>query len=126
MDLMVGYLLRMIFHRFDLPLPVFRGSKGPIWRKLSLRAAASEAISHTYTTCFSECCYHVMYGVHMDLGQSACMYGGRGFLRLPCFRFLFLSGILGLAAGQGGPVGMHPSRSLGAVPGPHRIHGVLT
>ena len=33
---------------------------------------------------------------------------------------------VGLAAGQGGPVCMHPSRSLGAVPGPHRIHGVLT
>jgi hypothetical protein len=53
--------------------------------------------------------------------------------------FLFLSGILGdgfkavgLAAGHGGPVALHtghggvPSRSLGAVPGPHRIHGVLT
>jgi hypothetical protein len=33
---------------------------------------------------------------------------------------------VGLAAGQGGPVCMHPSRSLGAVPGPHRIHGFLT
>ena len=32
---------------------------------------------------------------------------------------------VGLAAGQGGPVFMHPSRSLEAVPGPHRIHGVL-
>ena len=28
MDLMPGYLLRMICHRFDLPMPVFRGSKG--------------------------------------------------------------------------------------------------
>ena len=33
---------------------------------------------------------------------------------------------VGLAAGQGGPVCMHPSRSLGAVPGPRRIHGFLT
>ena len=32
---------------------------------------------------------------------------------------------VGLATGQGGPVCMHPSRSLGAVSGPHRIHGVL-
>jgi hypothetical protein len=37
MDFMPGNLLRMIFHRFDLPLPVFRGSKGPIWTKLSLQ-----------------------------------------------------------------------------------------
>jgi hypothetical protein len=34
-------------------------------------AAASEAISHTYTTCFSECCYHVVYGVCMDLLSHA-------------------------------------------------------
>jgi hypothetical protein len=33
---------------------------------------------------------------------------------------------VGLSVGQGGPVCMHPSRSLGAVPGPHRIHGFLT
>ena len=33
---------------------------------------------------------------------------------------------VGLAAGQGGPACMHPSRSLGAVPGPHCIHRVLT
>jgi hypothetical protein len=33
---------------------------------------------------------------------------------------------LGLAAGQGSSVCMHPSRSLGAVPGPHRIHCFLT
>jgi hypothetical protein len=32
----------------------------------------------------------------------------------------------GLAAGQGGLVCMHPLRSLWAVPGPHRIHEVLT
>ncbi len=36
------------------------------------------------------------------------------------------SAAVGLAAGQGGPVCMHPSRSLGAVPDPHRIHGFLT
>jgi hypothetical protein len=37
MDFMAGNLSRMIFHRFDLPLPVFRGSKGHIWTKLSLQ-----------------------------------------------------------------------------------------
>ena len=84
MDLKPGYLSRMIFHRFDLPLPVFRGSKGADLEEVIV-AAASEAISHTYITCFSECCYHVVYGVHMDLlshaslGKSACMYGRRGF-----------------------------------------------
>ncbi len=70
-------------------------------------AAASEAIAHTYTTCFSECCYHVVYGVCMDLlshaplGQSACMYGRRGFLRLPCFRSCFsLESLRGCRAGS--------------------------
>jgi hypothetical protein len=37
MGLMAGNLSRMICHRFDLPLPVCRGSKGPIWKKLSLQ-----------------------------------------------------------------------------------------
>jgi hypothetical protein len=67
MDLIPGNLSRMIFHSFDLSSFVFRGSKGPIRKKLSLYAAALEAISHTYTICFSECCEHVVYGVHMDL-----------------------------------------------------------
>ena len=71
MDLMPGNLLRIIFHCFDLPLPVFRGSKGPIRKMLSLYAAASEAVAHTYTTCFSEYCYYVVYGVHMDLLSHA-------------------------------------------------------
>ena len=37
MDLMPGYLSRMICHFFDLPLPVFRGSKVSIRKKLSLQ-----------------------------------------------------------------------------------------
>jgi hypothetical protein len=37
MDLMPGNLARMIFHRLDLPFPLFRGSKGPIRKKLSLQ-----------------------------------------------------------------------------------------
>jgi hypothetical protein len=36
-DFMAGYLSRIICHRFDLSLPVFRGSKGRIWTKLSLQ-----------------------------------------------------------------------------------------
>jgi hypothetical protein len=37
MDFMAGYLLKIIFHRFDLPLPVFRVSKGPNRKQLSLQ-----------------------------------------------------------------------------------------
>ena len=37
MDLMAGNLSRIICHRFDLPLPVFRGSKGRVKMKLSLQ-----------------------------------------------------------------------------------------
>ena len=61
------------------------------------------------------------------------MYGRRGFLRLPCFAVTIPlwnlwddCAAVGLAAGQVGPVCMHPSRSLGAVPGPYHIHGFLT
>jgi hypothetical protein len=37
MDLMPGNLSRIIFDCFDLPMPVFRGSKEPIRKKLSLQ-----------------------------------------------------------------------------------------
>ena len=37
MDLMIGKRLRIICHRFDLPLPVFSGPKGCISMKLSLQ-----------------------------------------------------------------------------------------
>jgi hypothetical protein len=47
MHLMPGNLMRMIFHRFDLPLPVFRGSKGPIWKKLSLQQLRRPSHIHT-------------------------------------------------------------------------------
>ena len=47
MDLMPGYLSRMICHRFDLPLPVFRGSKGPIRIKLSLQQLRRPLHIHT-------------------------------------------------------------------------------
>ena len=40
-----------------------------MWKKLSLK---QEAAARTYTACFSECCYHVVYGVHMDLLLHAC------------------------------------------------------
>ena len=80
----------MICHCSDLPLPVFRGSKERYLDEVIV-AAASEAVAHTCTTCISECCYNVVYGVCMDLllhaplGQSACMYGRRGVLHLLLF-----------------------------------------
>ena len=48
MDLMPGNLLRMICcHRFDLPLPVLRGSRGPIQIKLSLQQLRRPYRIHT-------------------------------------------------------------------------------
>jgi hypothetical protein len=47
MDLMPGNLLRIIFYRFDLPLPVFRGSKGPIRKQLSLQQLRRPLHIHT-------------------------------------------------------------------------------
>ena len=69
MDLIPGNLSRMMFHRFAyhcLCLGDRRGDKDEI-----IVAAALEAVAHTYTTCFSESCYHVVYGVHMDLLSHA-------------------------------------------------------
>jgi hypothetical protein len=47
MDFMPGNLLKIIFTRFDLPLPVFRGSKGPIRTKLSLQQLRRPYRIHT-------------------------------------------------------------------------------
>jgi hypothetical protein len=47
MDLMPGNFTRIIFHRFDLPLPVFRASKGPIWMKFSLQQLRRPYRIHT-------------------------------------------------------------------------------
>jgi hypothetical protein len=47
MNFMAGYLLRIVCHRFDLPLPVFRGSKGPIWMKSFLQQLRRPLHIHT-------------------------------------------------------------------------------
>jgi hypothetical protein len=63
------------------------------------------------------------------LDRAPVCMGGEVFFAYRVFVPLSLwkpRAAVGLAAGQGGPVGMHPSLSLGAVPGPYRIHGVLT
>ena len=51
MDLMPGNLLRMICHRFDLPLPVFRGSKG----RIRIQTSGRRGVLHLllYCTCKS-------------------------------------------------------------------------
>jgi hypothetical protein len=134
MDLMVGYLSRIIFHRFDLPLPVFRGSKGPIWINLSLQQLRRPYRIHTPLVSANAvimwCMECVLTSYCMRLLDRApvCM-GGEVFFAYLVFVPVSLRNpraAVGLAAGQGGPVCMHPSRSLGAVPCLHRIHGVLT
>ncbi len=91
---------------------------------------------HTYTTCFSERCYLVVYKVQMDLlshaplRQSACMYGEARFSSLTVFLFLFLSGILARLSGwqqvRAALYACIHCGPSGLLPGPHRIHGVLT
>ena len=72
--------------------------------------------------------------LHALLGQSACMYVWEARLSslivisipVSLWNPRYGCAAVGLVAGQGDPVCMHPSRSLGAVPGPRRIHGFLT
>ena len=136
MDFMAGNILKIIFHRFDLPLPVFRGSKGPFRKKLSLQQLRRPYRIHTSLVSANAAimwcmeCIWISYRMRLWERAPVCMEGE--VFRLPCFSVNVSLWnprdgcvAVGLAAGQGGPVFMHPSRSLGAVPGPHRIHGVL-
>ena len=134
MDLMAGNLLRMICHRFDLSLPVFRGTKGSIWTKVSLQQLRRPLHIHTSLVSANAvimwCMERIWISYCMRLLDRApvCM-GGEVYFAYRVFVPASLwnpRAAVGLAAGQGGPVGMHPSRSLGAVLGPHRIHGFLT
>ena len=73
-------------------------------------------------------CIWISYRMRFLDRAPVCM-GGEAFFAYRVFVPVSLwnpRAAVGLAAGQGGPVGMHPSRFFGAVPGPHRIHGVLT
>ena len=137
MDLMLGNLSRMICHRFDLPSPVFRESKGRIWMKLSLQQLWRPLQIHTplfsANAVIMWCMKCIWFSYRMCLLDRApvCMRGEPLFsnrVSVPVSLWNPRDGCtaVGLAAGQGGPVRMHPSRSLGAMPGPHRIHGVLT
>ncbi len=84
MDSMVGYLSRMIFHRFDLPLPVFRGSKGRISMNLSLQQLRRPYRIHTplvsanavIVWCME--CVWISYCMRLLDRAPVCM-GGEGF-----------------------------------------------
>jgi hypothetical protein len=84
MDFMAGYLLKIIFHRFDLPLPVFRGSKGPIWKQLSLQQLRRPYRIHTSLISANAAimwcmeCVWISYRMRLLDRASVCM-GGEGF-----------------------------------------------
>jgi hypothetical protein len=81
MDLMPGSRLRMICHRFALPLPVFRGSKGPNRKKLSLQQLRRPLHIHTplvlantvYFWCME--CIWISNRMHLLNRASICMGG---------------------------------------------------
>ena len=84
MDLMPGNLSRMICHRFDLPLPVFRGSKGPIRMKLSLQQLRRPLHIHTPLVSANAVimwcmeCIWISYRIRLLDRAPVCM-GGEGF-----------------------------------------------
>jgi hypothetical protein len=116
MDFMSGNLFKIIFHRFvDLPLPVFRGSKGRISMNLSLQQLRRPLHIHTPLVSANAVimwcmeCVWISYRMRLLDKASVCM-GGEGFLHLllyctctspflspfvfyACFRLFFLDSI---------------------------------
>jgi hypothetical protein len=95
MDIMVGYLSRMIFHCFDLPLPVFRRSKGSIWIKLSLQQLRRPYRIHTPLVSANavimwcmECILWISYRMRLLDRAPVCM-GGEDFFGYRDFGFCF-------------------------------------
>ncbi len=84
MDFMPGNLSRMMFHRFDLSLPVIRGSKGPIRMKLSLQQLRRPLHIHTPLVSANAViiwcmeCVWISYRMRLLDKASVCM-GGEGF-----------------------------------------------
>ena len=94
MDLMPGYLSRMISHRFDLPLPVFRGSKGRIRMKLSLQQLRRPYRIHTPLVSANAVimwcmeCIWISYRMRLLDRARVCM-GGEGFFAFGVFGCYF-------------------------------------
>ena len=94
MDLMPGYLTRMICHRFDLPLPVFRGSKGRIRMKLSLQQLRRPLHIHTPLVSANAVimwcmeCIWISYRMRLLDRAPVCM-GGEGFFAYRVFGWYF-------------------------------------
>jgi hypothetical protein len=98
-----GNLSSIICHRFDLSLPVFRGSKGPIQEKLSLQQLRRPLHIHTplvsanavIMLCME--CIWTSYCMRLLDRAPVCMGGEVLFPFLVLF--LFLSGILARLSG---------------------------
>jgi hypothetical protein len=120
MDLMPGNLLRMICHRFDLPLPVFRGSKGQIPKQLLLQQLRRPYRIHTPLVSANAVimwcmeCIWTSYRMRLLDRASVCM-GGEVYFAYRVFVPVSLWNprdgftAVGLAAGQGDPVCHGPS-----------------
>ncbi len=84
MDLMPGKCLRIIFRRFDLPLPVFRRSKGPIRNKLLFQQIRRPLHIHTLLVSANAVnmwcmeCIWISYCMRLLDRARVCM-GGEGF-----------------------------------------------
>ena len=95
MDLMLGNRLIMIFHCFDLPLPVFRRSKGRIIRmKLSLQQLRRPLCIHTVLVSANAVnmwcmeCVCISYRMRFLNSAPVCM-GGEVFFAYRVFGFHF-------------------------------------
>ena len=84
MDFIAGNLLKIICHLFDLPFSVFRGTKGPIWTKLSLQQLRRPYRIHTPLVSANAVimwcmeCVWTSYRMRLLDRAPVCM-GGEGF-----------------------------------------------
>jgi hypothetical protein len=114
MDLMPGYFTRMSCHRFDLPLPVFRGSKGPIRKHLLLQQLRRPYRIHTplvpanaVIMWYMECVW-ISYRMRLRLYVCEARFSSPTVFSIPVSLWNPRVGCaaVGLVAGQGGPVCM--------------------
>ncbi len=102
MDLMPGNLSRIICHRFNSSLPVFRGSKGSIRKDFSLQQLRRPYRIHTLFVSANAVimwcmeCIWISYCMRLLDRAPVCM-GGEAF-SAHSFWFPFLSGVLEIVA----------------------------